>query len=335
MRWIAFLLMALVGVEDVSASDLNPGAVFQATAPAVVLVTAFETGNDMRAIGTGSLVRKDGLVLTNAHVIFNRKSKRPFHNLRVILKPEKLTGDIRKDTARKVQAELIVYSSKLDLAILKVMNGKRDGAFPTLNFGDSGDVSVGDPVVAIGHPQAGGLWTLTTGTISSHLKDFEGIQGKDVFQTEASINRGNSGGPLLDSGGRIIGINTSIARQAKDGLAITDINFSIKSRVAVAWLKENNLDFNFSRKNSHGLVSPVVIIPEPEAEPFRFPKVIVQPKDKPVPKPPVRESQILTPKHPYQEKDLFWETREEMQTMMDEMRQKLKRRKTANENPFR
>ena len=105
-----------------------------------------------------------------------------------------------------------------------------------LNFSDSDLVSIGDPVLAIGHPEQGGLWTLTTGTISSHRMNYGNVSGKNVFQTEASLNRGNSGGPLIDGLGQIIGINSMISRRAEDGLAITGINFSIKSRVAVNWL---------------------------------------------------------------------------------------------------
>jgi serine protease Do len=97
------------------------------------------------------------------------------------------------------------------------------------------------PVVAIGHPETAGLWTMTTGIVSSVVKDFQGVKGKDIFQTEASINRGNSGGPLLNQFGQMVGINTSISRRAADGLAITGINFSLKSSVPVQWLQRKDL----------------------------------------------------------------------------------------------
>jgi serine protease Do len=106
---------------------------------------------------------------------------------------------------------------------------------------DPDEVEIGDDVVAIGHPETAGLWTLTTGVISSVVKDFQGVNGKDVFQTEASINRGNSGGPLLNDEGQMVAINTCISRRAADGLAITDINFSLKSSVPVEWMKRKDL----------------------------------------------------------------------------------------------
>jgi serine protease Do len=92
--------------------------------------------------------------------------------------------------------------------------------------------------VAIGHPEQGGLWTLTTGTISSEFDNFNGVKGKHVFQTETGLNRGNSGGPLLNQQGQMIGVNTAIARLAPDGMPITSISFSLKSDVAQRWIAE-------------------------------------------------------------------------------------------------
>jgi S1-C subfamily serine protease len=65
--------------------------------------------------------------------------------------------------------------------------------------------------------------------------------GKHVFQTETGLNRGNSGGPLLDGEGRMVGVNTAIARVAADGLPITSISFSLKSSVAAQWLREQGV----------------------------------------------------------------------------------------------
>jgi serine protease Do len=77
--------------------------------------------------------------------------------------------------------------------------------------------------------------------ISAEVDNFNGVKGKHVFQTETGLNRGNSGGPLLDSEGRMIAVNTAIARVAPDGLPITSISFSLKSSVATQWLREQGL----------------------------------------------------------------------------------------------
>jgi serine protease Do len=84
---------------------------------------------------------------------------------------------------------------------------------------------------------------LTTGTISAQFENFEATKGKSVFQTETGLNRGNSGGPLLDSYGRMVGINTAIARLAPDGVPITSISFSLKSNVAKRWLLDQGVSF--------------------------------------------------------------------------------------------
>ena len=106
-----------------------------------------------------------------------------------------------------------------------------------LELDDSDRIEIGDRVVAIGHPEQGGLWTLTTGTISAQFENFNATKGKSVFQTETGLNRGNSGGPLLDTSGRMVGVNTAIARLSPDGLPITSISFSLKSNVAKQWLR--------------------------------------------------------------------------------------------------
>ena len=125
---------------------------------------------------------------------------------------------------------MVAFSQPLDLALLK-LDGP-PGPFPVLELDDSDRAEIGDRVVAIGHPEQGGLWTLTTGTISAEFENFNATKGKSVFQTETGLNRGNSGGPLLDTYGRMIGVNTAIARVAPDGLPITSISFSLKSNVA-------------------------------------------------------------------------------------------------------
>jgi len=90
-----------------------------------------------------------------------------------------------------------------------------------IEFADSERVVVGDQVYAIGHPEQGGLWSLTSGVISAYRQDHGGVPGKNLFQTDASINRGNSGGPLLDDNGNMVGINALIAPSARFRICLT------------------------------------------------------------------------------------------------------------------
>jgi serine protease Do len=216
--------------------ELTPREIYKSLGRAVVLVFATD-GSAQGSAGTGSVITQDGQVITNAHVV--AKDGKPYKKLFVYLKPDKLTGSMQDDLKERYEAQLLDIDPDLDLALLKMKAAPAN--LPVMPFASPDDVEVGEPVVAIGHPETGGLWTMTTGIISSVVKDFQGTPGKDVFQTEASINRGNSGGPLINRFGHMVGINTSISRRAADGLAITSINFSLKSSVPVTWMRKKDL----------------------------------------------------------------------------------------------
>ena len=116
-------------------------------------------------------------------------------------------------------------------------------------MGDPEVITIGSRVLAIGHPEQGGLWSLTTGVISAEWENFTNVPGKHVFQTETGLNRGNSGGPLIDENGQQIGVNTSMARKAKDGLAITSISFAVKSSVAKDWLAKQGVQVAYAKSS--------------------------------------------------------------------------------------
>jgi serine protease Do len=221
------------------AGDLTPREIYERSAPAVVMIIGYSNSGQRGSGGTGSIIQQDGLVLTNAHVVIEEQTDKPYPRLRIYLKPDRVTGDRKVDLSRSGKARVVAFSQPLDLALLK-LDGP-PGPFPVLELDDSDRTEIGDRVVAIGHPEQGGLWTLTTGTISAEFDNFNATQGKSVFQTETGLNRGNSGGPLLDTYGRMIGVNTAIARVAPDGLPITSISFSLKSNVARRWLRDQGV----------------------------------------------------------------------------------------------
>ena len=320
------VLLGLMISASAAADGFDPRKIYSETSKAVVLITGFEPGQQVMSKGTGSIISSDGFVLTNAHVILNQNKGQPFNNLRVYIKPDKISGDLRKDTSLKYRAELVRFSENLDLALLRIKSKSIGNLSPILEFSDSDLVSIGDPVIAIGHPEQGGLWTLTTGSISSHIINYGNMPGKNVFQTEASLNRGNSGGPLVNDRGHIVGVNSVISRKSKDGLAITGINFSIKSRVAVNWLNSIGLKLEFASHNSNQKSQPPAAI---NAAIFVVPKdkVIAAPKSKikkdPTPKPAKlvpKKPKILTKIRPYKEKDLLRQVEDEMEDMMNEMK---------------
>jgi serine protease Do len=155
------------------------------------------------SLGSGFIIHKDGYVVTNNHVIQGARE----------ITVELLDG-------RKLSAELISSNPDADLAILRVQHDK---PLPTLELGDSSDLMIGEPVIAVGNP-LGFSHSVSTGIVSALHRDLTGPnkeQMSDLIQTDAAINPGNSGGPLLNAYGQVIGINTAIRSDAQNiGFAI-------------------------------------------------------------------------------------------------------------------
>ncbi len=178
-------------------------ALFQQASPAVVHIRTTELRRSMFArnateipqgSGSGFVWDSNGYLVTNYHVI--RNSNRILVTL--------------ADGVTTLEAQLVGFDSVTDLAVLKI-EVPRSG-LPELPLGTSDDLQVGQNVYAIGNP-FGYDQTLTTGTISGlHREILSVVQTpiRGVIQTDAAINPGNSGGPLLDSSGRLIGVNTAI-----------------------------------------------------------------------------------------------------------------------------
>jgi len=232
-----FLFSSQVGFSQ------NPSEVYRKTKDSVVLILAnFGKGQTK---GTGSII-SPGKVLTNAHVVLSKDGKLPDRLVVLLAKDNANDGSVETYKNPRI-AKVSISDQKLDLALLEVAGIEEELA---IEFANSNGVQIGDQVLAIGHPENGGLWSLTSGRIGARIKNHAGISGQHVFQTETSLNRGNSGGPLLNFDGKLIGINTSIARKSEDGLAITGINFSVQSNVAVQWLSRNGVQLKNSLRSN-------------------------------------------------------------------------------------
>ncbi|NVM23614.1 MAG: trypsin-like peptidase domain-containing protein [Desulfobacterales bacterium] len=313
------------GLVSLQAFALTPKQIYQKAGPGVVFVFASE-GSRRGSGGTGSIIHEDGLVLTNAHVFTRKGSSRLLSNISIFLKPDRVTGNHKTDLAKKYRGKVVAYDLPLDLALVKITNA--DVPLTTVGFADSERVVIGDQVYAIGHPEQGGLWSLTTGVVSAHWHDYGGIRGKNVFQTDASINRGNSGGPLLDEQGAMIGINSLIARKAPDGLTITDVNFSIKANVALNWLGGLGYRFTAKQKVPSKSGQDVAIAPkQPKKMPVQPAEKVVSNKVEPSKDKGEADTRpgtgkILTEKKPYNMDELA-AAMQEMEDMMEEMRGKM------------
>lgn len=283
MRAVSSLAVAGLLAASVAQAG-SPKEVYKKASPAVVLVLGSDDGKAGSG-GTGSIITPEGKIITNAHVVINPAGK-PYRILYVFLKPPKITGDNSRDLVNRYKARVLAFSGakQLDLALLQIENPPPN--LPTVAFADPDKVEIGDEVVAIGHPESGGLWTLTTGSISTVIANFNRVRGKNVFQTEASVNRGNSGGPLLDTDAHMVGINTAIAREGAGGVAITDVNFSLKSSVAVSWLAGQGMGLAYAPKKTSDKVV-LAVAPEADKPATRgTPPAAVPAKPEPVSEPP-------------------------------------------------
>jgi len=268
-------------------------------------------------LGSGSIIDSSGRVLTNAHVVIRDSTRQPWPEVRVYLKPAKMTGDPKLDVVNPRRAKVLAWDNGLDLALIQMEDPPSGAA--ALSLGDPEDMMVGDRVAAIGHPEQGGLWTLTTGVVSTVVANLGGVKGKNALQTDASINRGNSGGPLLNAYGDIVGVNTLMSRKAADGLAITAVNFAVRSDVAKSWMANNGASLAFA-KVEDAAAKPAV---PAAAHPLRAASP-AQPVSRPAPKP---KKETITESKPYDRDRLIEEQIKEMEDLEAEMREEVQRRR--------
>ena len=230
-----------------TSGGLTPEQIYSNLSGGVVMVLAEfgGTGTDQfgqtqsgEALGTGFVVDKEGNILTNAHVVDENGQRADSVSI-VFNKGGSET--------QRVKGTLVGVDVGSDIAVIKVdPNGV--GLKP-LPLGDSDKVAVGEPVVAIGNP-LGFDFSISSGIVSATGRSVQADNGQtipNVIQTDAAINRGNSGGPLIDNQGKVIGINERIASQGggNEGLGFAiPINTAVRSleqikangKVTYAWM---------------------------------------------------------------------------------------------------
>lgn len=162
-----------------------------------------EDGKPQRmGLGTGFIIRDDGLIVTNAHVINGA---------------DLIEVQLTEDSSKQYKAEIIGQDERTDIALIKI---KPDSKLTAVVLGSSEDAQVGEWVAAFGNPFGHGH-TMTKGVISSKGREIAEINRLPLIQTDASINPGNSGGPLVNAKGVVIGVNSAIDARAQGiGFAI-------------------------------------------------------------------------------------------------------------------
>ena len=230
-------------------SGMTPEQIYNTYAQGVVeVISTFPGSSSMgpfgptgsqQALGTGFVASKDGYILTNAHVV--NDNGQSADSVTVAFKGE-------GSATTKVKATVVGVDNTSDVALLKV-DPDKVGDLTVIPLGDSDALQVGEQVVAIGNP-LGYDFSLTTGVVSALDRELQSPNGSVIsngIQTDAAINSGNSGGPLIDATGHVIGINEQIASQSggNQGLGFAvPINTAVRvmdqlksgGQVKYAWL---------------------------------------------------------------------------------------------------
>lgn len=178
------------------------------------------TPSQSKATGTGVVITKDGYIVTNAHVIYDTQYGSGLaDSISVLMNDEK-----------SYDAEVIGYDTDCDLAVLKINADNLTAA----EFGDSDNLRLGESVIAIGNPLGFELMnTVTKGIVSGKDRRITiNDKSMNLIQTDAAINSGNSGGPLIDMNGKVIGINSSKMSSSYSATSIEGIGFAIPSNEA-------------------------------------------------------------------------------------------------------
>ncbi|WP_039455141.1 Do family serine endopeptidase [Candidatus Jidaibacter acanthamoebae] len=233
MRYIAFIFIIVLSVGEIVAAAQPPASfadIVEKAIPAVVNISTTQkvdmrnknfSLNDLpdnpqdlfeffeadpnsrktrkiRSLGSGFIIDPQGYIVTN------------YHNIADADEIEVMLGD---ESPERYKAKVLGKDPKTDLALLKI-NAK--DPLPFVKFGNSNESKVGDYVIAIGNPFGLG-GTVTAGIISAKARYLNNSQYDDLIQTDASINRGNSGGPMFNMKGEVIGVNTLILSTTTGG----------------------------------------------------------------------------------------------------------------------
>jgi serine protease Do len=219
LSWALVTLLLLCAPALARVMETGDAAIAQQAIPAVVNIAtwkvhpATEPGGSPRRVkvyASGFVVDPSGIIVTNKHVVDGALDMYTIFS----------NGD-------RAPARVLAVAAMLDLAVLKVDVGH---PLPSLTWADSDTLRVGDPVLTIGNPLGIGM-SVSAGIVSALNRDLHDTPFDSYIQTDAAINHGNSGGPLVDSNGNVVGIDTALYNPEENG-GFIGIGFAIPSNTA-------------------------------------------------------------------------------------------------------
>ncbi|MEO0399719.1 MAG: Do family serine endopeptidase [Pseudomonadota bacterium] len=214
---LAFLFFAVASADARAKRAESLPDLVERLSPAVVNISTAQTGGALQmsaqvqqmqrklasqpvSLGSGFIIKPSGLVVTNNHVIDNA---------------DEIT--VTLNDGREFGGRVLAADRETDIAIVQLDTG--GARLPAVVFGDSASLRVGEDVFAIGNPFGLG-GTVTKGIVSARNRDIDSGNFDDFIQTDAAINRGNSGGPLFDMTGKVVGVNTAIYSQTGGSVGV-------------------------------------------------------------------------------------------------------------------
>jgi serine protease Do len=211
---VLFAMPLLDAPAQARAMDSGEAAVAQQAMPAVVNISTWklrpptnpgEPSRRVKTYGSGFIIDPAGIIVTNKHVIDGAL------NITVVF-----------DNGERASGKLLAVAAMTDIAVVKV---EVSHPLPTLNWGDSSALRVGDPVLTIGNPLGLGM-SVSAGIISALNRDIQDTPFDDYIQTDSAINHGNSGGPMIDLSGDVVGVDTALYNPEEAG-GFIGIGFAI------------------------------------------------------------------------------------------------------------
>ena len=221
----------LTPVAVTSSTAFDPQRVYKDRAAGVVTISAIVEGDEVS--GSGFVISKDGHVMTNAHVITNSPTAGRARDVRAATEVF-----VRFADGNSVPAKVVGFDLFDDIGVVKV--DPADQPLTVLSFGDEGSLTVGDPVAVIGSPFGEAqAQSLSIGVVSALDRSIRppavGFETPGVIQTDAAINHGNSGGPVFDGRGRVVGVAAQIESTGGGG---EGVGFAVPAHLAENSLQE-------------------------------------------------------------------------------------------------